>query len=64
MIAAWRTYRFPCFHAEMSVRRDGESIEYDSERDSALGPPARFRATYAPLGEPFEAVPESLEWKS
>jgi uncharacterized protein len=63
VIAARRTYRFPYFHAAMSVRRDGEAIEYDSERDSASGPPARFRATYAPLGEPFEAERDSLEWR-
>lgn len=63
VVAARRTYRFPYFHAEMSVRRQGGSVEYRSERDSASGPPARFRAAYAPVGEPFEAAPESLEWK-
>ncbi len=61
--AARHTYRFPYFHAQMTVRRGAEEVEYRSERDPDSGPPARFRATYAATGEPFRAAPDSLEWK-
>jgi uncharacterized protein YqjF (DUF2071 family) len=61
--AARRAYRFPYFHAHMSVRRGAGAVEYSSERDPSSGPPARFRATYEPHGEPFNAVPDSLDWK-
>ncbi|HEX2096802.1 MAG TPA: DUF2071 domain-containing protein [Solirubrobacterales bacterium] len=63
VLAARRSYRFPYFHAAMSVRRHAESVEYGSERDAASGPPARFEAVYAPAGEPFVADRSSLEWK-
>ncbi|HEX5762032.1 MAG TPA: DUF2071 domain-containing protein [Solirubrobacterales bacterium] len=61
--AARRTYRFPYFHARMSVRREGETIEYGSERVPGAGPAAAFRGSYGPLGEAFEPVPGSLERK-
>jgi uncharacterized protein len=61
--AARRTYRFPYFKARMSARRDGETIDYSSERVPGSGPAAAFRAGYAPRGEPFVAVPGSLEWR-
>jgi len=54
-------YRFPYFRARMSVRRQGEAVEYRSEREASSGPPARFQATYARRGEPFEPAPGSLE---
>jgi uncharacterized protein len=61
--AARRAYRFPYFRAQMSVRRRAGAIHYSSERDPSSGPPARFRATYEPRGEPFNAAPESRAWK-
>lgn len=63
MATARRAYRFPYFHASMSVRRAAGTVEYSSERDPSSGPPARFDATYQPRGEPFNAVPDSLDWK-
>jgi hypothetical protein len=63
VVTARRSYRFPYFHARMSVRRDGEAIHYDSERLPGSGPPARFEASYTPRGKPFVGVPGSLEWK-
>jgi hypothetical protein len=62
VVSARRTYRFPYFNAGMSVRRDGETVDYSSERVPGSGPAAAFRASYAPRGEPFAAVPGSLEW--
>ena len=61
VLAARRTYRFPYFHARMSVVRSEGAIEYNSERDGASGPPARIAAGYVPEGEPFEAEPGSLD---
>jgi uncharacterized protein len=61
--AARRTYRFPYFLANMSVRRRGGQVEYRSSRIPGSGPAAGFAASYAPRGEPFAADPDSLEWK-
>jgi uncharacterized protein YqjF (DUF2071 family) len=47
----------------MSMRRNGDGVEFRSERDRDSGPSAGFKATYAPRGEAFNAVPESLDWK-
>lgn len=60
---ARRAYRFPYFRARMSVRRGAREVEYRSERDPSSGPPARFHATYKPRGEPFNAAPDSRDWK-
>jgi hypothetical protein len=59
--AARRWYRLPYFHARMAAERSGGAIEYRSDRRSARERPASFRATYAPVGEPFTAVAGSLE---
>jgi uncharacterized protein len=61
--AARRTYRFPYFHARMAVRRAGDEIEYSCERIPGSGPAAAFKASYRPQGEPFNALPDSLEWQ-
>jgi uncharacterized protein len=61
--AARRAYRFPYFHARMSARRQGDWVDYGSERVPGSGPPAAFEARYAPFGEPFNALPDSLEWR-
>ena len=55
--------RFPYFHAHMSVRRQGETVDYSSERLPSSGPPASFRATYGPRGNSYNAAPDSLDWK-
>src|SRR2546423_2395036 len=58
---ARRTYRLPYFHARMTVRRDGDWIDYASERVSSDGPPAELAARYRPDGPPFQPRPGSLE---
>jgi uncharacterized protein len=65
VIAARRGYRLPYFHAEMSARRRGSSVHYESERIESSGPPARLRAHYGPSG-PLLAIDDgSLErWLS
>jgi uncharacterized protein YqjF (DUF2071 family) len=61
--SARRAYRFPYFHGRMSVERCGGEIRYSSERFPSSGPSARFRARYAPRGDAFNAVPDSVDWK-
>lgn len=61
--AARRVYRFPYFHASMTVRREGDAVDYRSERIPSSGPPADFQASYVPRGEPFNAAPGSLDWR-
>jgi hypothetical protein len=51
VIAARRTYRLPYFHARMRAGREGERIDYTSERIDSSGAPAAFRAHYSPAGE-------------
>jgi uncharacterized protein len=50
VIAARKTYRLPYFHARMRAERVGARVDYESERIDSSGPPARFRASYAPCG--------------
>jgi uncharacterized protein YqjF (DUF2071 family) len=59
--AARRAYRLPYFRARMSDQGDGAWIEYESARDSPGGPTATLRTRYRPVGEVFEARPQSLE---
>jgi uncharacterized protein YqjF (DUF2071 family) len=54
---ARRTYRLPYFHARQ--RFDGRT--FASQRTQSDGPPAEFRATYRPVGEPDPAPPGSIE---
>lgn len=57
--AARLTLRLPYRHASMHVRREGEVVHYDCRRNGEGG--AAFRASYRPLGDPFEARAGSLE---
>jgi uncharacterized protein YqjF (DUF2071 family) len=59
--AARRAYRLPYFRAEMSIARDGARVSYESRRTQDDAPPAELSARYAPAGEPFQAVPGSIE---
>lgn len=56
--AARLTYRLPYFHADMSVRREGEWVRYTSRRRASM---AEFSGRYRPLGASFQAAPNSLE---
>ena len=53
-------FHLPYFRARMSLRRDGEAIDYASERTHADAPTARFEGRYSPVGETFQAAPGSL----
>jgi uncharacterized protein YqjF (DUF2071 family) len=46
----------------MTLERYGDRVSYCSERTSPEAPtPARFHASYQPVGSPFRAAPESIE---
>ena len=53
---AKRLYRLPYRRARMSIERRGDFVRYESARDGAV-----FSARYRPTGEPFVAMPGSLE---
>jgi uncharacterized protein len=60
--AARRAYRLPYFQAEMSVRREGASVRYETTRISGQIPaPATFRGRYRPTGPAFTARPGTLD---
>jgi uncharacterized protein YqjF (DUF2071 family) len=56
---AW--FHLPYLRAEMSLRRDGETLHYRSERRDPRGPSARFVGEWTPEATPFTAAPGTLE---
>jgi uncharacterized protein YqjF (DUF2071 family) len=51
----------PYFRASMSITRDGDQIEYLSERWGLAGNPAAFAARYRPIGDVYNAAPATLD---
>ena len=63
--AARRGYRLPYFHAQMTQRRQGSTVSYESKRIDPSGPAAGFRAVYGPSGPRLAIDDGSLErWLS
>jgi uncharacterized protein YqjF (DUF2071 family) len=60
--AARRTFRVPYFRSRIAVDRDGDRIEFASERTQNDAPAARIALTYAPTGASYNAVPGSFEY--
>ena len=59
------TYDLPYFAAAMSWSRDGDRVDYASERTDGRGPAAAFRGSYRVHGAYRYAAPGSLErWLS
>ena len=58
---ARRFFHLPYVKAMMSARRDGEAIEYRSDRRDIRAPAATFAARYRPIGPVEAAEPRSLE---
>ena len=54
-------FHLPYFHARMSMRRDGESVEYRSTRRDRRGPPGEIDVRYRPTGPAQPAPPCSLD---
>jgi uncharacterized protein len=55
------TFGLPYFDAGMSCRTSGGEVRYGSVRTHKGAPPARFVASYRPVGVPFESRPGTLE---
>jgi uncharacterized protein len=58
---ARRAYLLPYFHAEMSVRHEGETVQYESRRIDSSGSLAELRAHYRPTGPRLPVEDGSLE---
>jgi uncharacterized protein YqjF (DUF2071 family) len=57
---AW--FHLPYFQARMTCNEKSDSIEYASERIHRAAEPARFCATYRPIGAVFHPQPGTLEY--
>jgi uncharacterized protein YqjF (DUF2071 family) len=57
---ARRWYHLPYFRAQMSCRREGNGIAYESYRIHRGAPPAAFVGQYHPVGPVFQAERGSL----
>jgi hypothetical protein len=55
-------YHLPYFNAEMSVRTQGETVIYSSQRKHHNAPPAEFQATYRPIGPIYRSQPGALDY--
>ena len=51
----------PYFRASMSMVRNGDDIEYASERWWLAGNPAAFAGRYRPVGDSYQPAPGSLD---
>ena len=58
---ARRVFHLPYFDAKMSLKYDGDWIEYRSTRTHRGAPAAEFFARYRPTGPVFRVAPGSLE---
>jgi hypothetical protein len=54
-------FKLPYFHARMRLLDDGRTIHYQSQRTHRGAAAAAFVGHYAPTGEPFTAVPGTLD---
>jgi uncharacterized protein YqjF (DUF2071 family) len=59
--AARGLYRLPYLRARMRIARDGDWIDYRSERSDPRGEPTRFEARYRAAGRVRHPEPGSLE---
>lgn len=55
------TFALPYFDAEMSCETRDEEVRYESVRTHKGAPPAKFVASYRPVGERFDSRPGTLE---
>jgi uncharacterized protein YqjF (DUF2071 family) len=60
--AARSLLHLPYFTADMTVRTDGDRVDYASRRTDSAGAPAEFAARYNAVGPAFEAQPGSLDY--
>ena len=55
------TFSLPYFDADMSCQVCKDKVRYTSARTHEDAPPARLKASYRPVGKPFESHPGTLE---
>lgn len=55
-------YHLPYFNAEMTVRTQGETVIYSSQRRHRDAPPAEFQASYRPAGPAYRSQPGALDY--
>ncbi|MFD1571571.1 YqjF family protein [Halorubrum laminariae] len=58
---ARRLFSLPYYRAEMTVRRDGETVRFTSRRTHRDAPHVRFDATYEPVGDTYVPEPGSCD---
>lgn len=58
---ARRGFNLPYFDAAMRMQREGSTLAYESRRTHPGAPPAEFRGTYLPVGEPYHALRATLD---
>lgn len=58
---ARRWFHLPYLKARMSVRVDGETVQYSSHRTDHRGAPAELIGSYRPTGPVFRSEPGTLE---
>jgi uncharacterized protein YqjF (DUF2071 family) len=58
---ARRLFRLPYYDAEMTVRRNGDRVDFESDRTHEGARSLAFDATYEPAAEPSRADPGSLD---
>ena len=51
----------PYYRASMSMMRNGDGIDYSSERWSLAGRPAAFAASYRPVGVGYHPAPGTID---
>ena len=61
VFGARRFFHLPYVQAKMAAERDGQAIDYRSQRQDGSAPPATFEARYSPIGPVSLADPGSLE---
>jgi uncharacterized protein YqjF (DUF2071 family) len=59
-LARW-SFHLPYFDARFDCRRSIDQMEYRMTRTHHHAPPAAFHARYRPVGEPFAALPGTIE---
>jgi uncharacterized protein YqjF (DUF2071 family) len=57
---ARRSFHLPYFDARMSIKGDGETIQYQSTRTHRDAPPATFSCAYRPTGPAIRSTTGSL----
>lgn len=60
VLGARQAFHLPYYNAAMSMKREGETIQYQSTRTHRGAASADFRATYQPVSPVFYSTPSTL----